>query len=479
VIYIWRGDVNMKKIIKKLLPIIIGLSMTLTSSFAIGIPVVPGDADTSEMVNFFKNYIEDNYKFEVTDEEIESGIYSGLFDSLDRHSKYYTKEDFDMLITSLEGNYVGIGVYIMEEDGYLRVTKPIEDGPASRAGIKQDDVIIGVDGENIKEMSDYEAISKIKGIEGTTVIIRIKRPGVANPMDFEIVREKIIIKNVEIEKIDNIGYMKIAGFNKDVSEDVKLGLIKLLSYKVDGIVIDLRDNPGGLLSEVVEIADYFLPRGREICTIDYKSQEDDVYYSESDGVEIPTAVIINNNSASASEILAGSLQQNGAAVIVGETSYGKGTVQEVINLYKGDGFKLTIAEYKVANDTAINKIGVIPDIKVVNEEKSKVESYNNLVGFLNEKEEFIEGEYGLNVLAAQQRLNILGYVVKETGVLSPDTANKLGYFQKHENLTITKTLNKETKDEIRRITMENYELDVADKQLDAAKEAIINNSVKN
>ena len=274
-----------------------------------------------------------------------------------------------MLLEDISGDFVGIGVYIKEEEGSIIIESPIEGGPAQKAGVKMGDKIVSVDGKNIKGMSTPEVIDLMKGEPNTKVKLGIERE--KKPMTLEVKREIITINPVEYKILkDNIGYIKINQFNQHTYDNLVPVLSKFYKENISNIVIDLRDNPGGLLDEVVEILGLFIPEG-PIVHIKYRGDIERTYYSKLKKPKYKLAVLINENSASASEIFAGAVQDTKVGTIVGVPSYGKGTVQQIVPLPNGDGMKLTIAEYLTPNKRSIHKKGIKPDIIVENKDDTK------------------------------------------------------------------------------------------------------------
>jgi carboxyl-terminal processing protease len=316
-----------------------------------------------------KRLIERNYYTKPVDKELMEGAIKGLFLNLDENSSYYTKEEFDTLLEDVSGDFVGIGVRIKQEDGFVTIQSPIEGGPAQKAGVKSGDKIVSVDGKNVKGASISEVIDLIKGTPGTKVKLGIERGN--KPMTLEVKRETIKVNPIQYKILkDNIGYIKIEQFNQYTYESLVPVLNILDKENISSIIIDLRDNPGGLLDEVINVLEFFIPEG-PIVHIKYRGNIQRTYYSQLKKPKYKLAVLVNENSASASEIFAGAVQDTKVGTIVGVTTYGKGTVQQIVPLFNGDGMKLTIAEYLTPNKRSIHKKGIKPDVIVENKDDGK------------------------------------------------------------------------------------------------------------
>lgn len=325
-------------------------------------PII-GLAEGAYDVDYFlgiKDIIENNYYAEVSEKELIEGAIQGLFYNLDPHSNYYTKEEFEALMVDVSGDFVGIGVYIKEEDNSIIIISPIEGSPAYKAGIVPGDEIISVDNKKVKGMNLEEVSNLIKGKLNTKVRLGIKRNN--KILHYNITREEIKLNPVESKILeDKIGYIKIKQFNQNTYENVVKALKELDKKNIQNIIIDLRDNPGGFLDEVIDVSKLFIPEG-PIVHIKYKGNRIRTYYSNLQNPKYNLVVLVNENSASASEILAAAVKDRKAGIIIGTSTYGKGTVQQLLYLPNGDGMKLTIAEYLSPNKTKINGKGISPDI---------------------------------------------------------------------------------------------------------------------
>ena len=317
-----------------------------------------------------ENVIESEYYQKVSEEDLIDGALKGLFEGLnDPYSQYYTSDEFQTLKEQTSGSFVGIGVYIgvNSENDKITIISPIEGSPAQKSGIKSGDVVVKVNRKSIESKTVDEVIKQIKGKENTTVNLTVERDG--KEIDFDITRKTIVTKSVSSEvKEDNIGYLRITSFDENTYKEFKENLSNLKEKGIKGLVIDLRDNPGGLLDVCVDIADDLIGEGTIVYTKDNKG-ETQYYKSDKNKVDLPIVVLINENSASASEILTAAIVDNKAGIAVGTTSYGKGLVQSVKEFNDGTGYKLTTAQYYTPNGDYINKQGIKPDIVEKDKEK--------------------------------------------------------------------------------------------------------------
>lgn len=314
-----------------------------------------------------KQILNSEYISEIDEDELINGAIKGYVEGLgDEYTEYFTKEEMEEFMTETEGNYVGIGIYMLQntEDNTVIVLSPIENSPAEEAGILPGDIIRKVDdveytGEDFEKISTY-----IKGREGTKVKLEIERN--KEILTFEIERRKIDLYPVESEILENnIGYISISSFDTDCAKEFKNAYTKLSKNNISGLIIDLRNNGGGIVEETLEIADYILEKNDVILITKDKDGNEEIEKSTKKPIiTVPIVVLVNENSASASEILAGALKENDRATIIGKTTYGKGLIQELITLSDGSGIKITIEEYYTPNRNQINKIGIVPDKEV-------------------------------------------------------------------------------------------------------------------
>lgn len=330
------------------------------------------DAETVDYENVVKfNRVmdilkKDFYQKVDANKMLEGAIY-GLAESLgDPYTVYFDKKQMEAFLEKSRGSYVGIGVTVnVDDDGLLTVIEPAKGSPAMEAGILQGDKIIKVDGKDVTSVSDENMIiSMIKGKENTRVNITVYRPSEDRYVQFNIKRKRIRASNIKSEILSgNIGYIKIAMFDSEIARYFRNDLSNMLKNGIEGLIIDLRDNPGGSFEQVVEIADSLLPAGTIVYTEDRDGRKE-YRYSDKAYVDLPLAILINSNSASASEILAGSVRDHGRGILVGTRTFGKGLVQELKLLGDGSGLKVTISRYFTPSGTCIHGTGIEPDIEV-------------------------------------------------------------------------------------------------------------------
>jgi len=314
--------------------------------------------------------VETNYVKNVTRQELIDGAIVGMLQQLDPHSSFLTKEDFKEMQVSTSGEFSGIGIEISVENGRITVISPIDDTPADKAGLKAGDVLMEIEGQSTQDMSLMDAVQRIRGPKGKPVNITIVHKGSSKPEKYRIVREAIPIISVKGTEVDP-GYLlvRITRFNENTTTELRdvVGNYTKSGKALKGIILDMRNNPGGLLDQAVSVSNFFLPKGR-IVTIKGKRDEQrkdfDAKKSGSMEASIPMTVLINAGSASASEIVAGALQDNKRALLVGDKTFGKGSVQTVIPLNDGSGIKLTTALYYTPSGRSIQAEGIEPDFKV-------------------------------------------------------------------------------------------------------------------
>ena len=312
--------------------------------------------------------IKKEYVDEVDQAEMMDSAINGVLQSLDPYSAYMSPELFREMQTDTRGEFGGLGIEIGMEAGVVKVISPIEGTPAEKAGIKAGDFIVQIGKEQVQGKSLMEAVKLMRGPVGTTIELTIRRKNVKKPLEFKITRKIIEVQSVSskiISKEKNIGYIRLKSFNEN-SDNQFLKSIKKFekNTKIKGYVIDLRNNPGGLLTQAINITDYFLDDGEIVSTKGRKVSETRKFFVKR-GDEIkgkPLVVLINNGSASASEIFAGALKDHKRAIILGENSYGKGSVQSIIPLKNGGGMRLTISKYYLPSGKSISEVGVTPDI---------------------------------------------------------------------------------------------------------------------
>lgn len=335
------------------------------------------DAEHIAEMKGLKGLLDQNFLFDYDENQIYEGSLKGMFANLgDPYTSYYTPDEFKKLMESLNGRYSGIGLSVQaSKEGYIKAVSVFDNSPAKEAGIEPGDYITKVNGKAYGASQLEEAVAEIKGEPGTEVTLTILRTeeGKTDSKEFDI---KVSRADVNVDTIDDdileirdkkIGYIHIKAFDDITWQDFSDSYSKLMAQDIDGLVLDVRNNPGGALDVVINIADNFLDEGVIVTTKD-KNGKEVVEKSDASASDIPMVILQNENSASASEILAGAMKDRGRAKVIGTQSFGKGVVQKVFNLENGAGAKITISEYFTPNGTQINKVGVTPDIEVSSEE---------------------------------------------------------------------------------------------------------------
>ena len=335
------------------------------------------ETDFQAKLKMLRAYIEKYYYFDdAALAKEQEGAYAGLVSSLDdSYSSYYTKEQFDNIKDDVTGAYSGIGAYISQNanTGVITIFKCFKDGPAEKAGILPGDIIYKIDGTEVTGDDLTELVqTKVKGEAGTKVTITVVREGKSDPIDITVTRAVVTVQTVNYEMLaDSIGYIQVMEFDQVTSDQFAKALADLESQKMKGLVIDLRDNPGGIVDAATNIADQILKEGTIVTIRDKAGKEQTTVCTDSKSVSVPITLLVNGNSASAAEILSGALKDHQAATLVGTKTYGKGIVQTYFPLPDGSCIKLTTNEYLTPSGASIHKIGITPDVVVELDEKLK------------------------------------------------------------------------------------------------------------
>lgn len=331
------------------------------------ITIIGGNDEISTTLSKFKAIIDKDFLGEVDEEKLKEGAIKGYIEALDDpYTEYISKEEMKDYLEDATGNFVGIGIYMVKntEADKIMVLSPIKGGPAEKAGILPGDLIISVNGEQYSAEDMTTASSKIKGEEGSKVEIEILRG--TETKKYELTREHIKVNPVEGKVIqNNIGHIEFSSFDEGTAEDFKNKYQELEKQGIESLIIDLRNNGGGIVDEALKIADFILEKDQVILYEVDKNNKEEVEKSKNEPIiKMPVVILTNKNTASSSEILAGALKDNGKAKIVGTTTFGKGVIQKLMQLIDGSGLKITSEEYLTPNRTKINKIGIEPDEKV-------------------------------------------------------------------------------------------------------------------
>jgi carboxyl-terminal processing protease len=355
--------------------------------------------ETYKQLNLFGDVfqrVQEQYVEEITDKELIESAISGMLQSLDPHSSYLSPESYKDMQVKTKGAFGGLGIEITMEDGFVKVVSPIDDTPAANAGMKSGDLIIGIDGESIKGLTINEAVSKLRGPVKSKVTITVVRED-KDPFEIEIIRDIIKIRSVKHEIINNIGYVRLTTFSDTTTSGMEKSVKEIkkeLGDKFQGLILDLRNNPGGLLNQSISVTDSFLNQGEIVSTQGRKSDDTSrIFAKKGDIIDgKPLIVLINSGSASASEIVAGALKDHARAIIVGTRSFGKGSVQSIIPLAGNGAMRLTTARYYTPSGVSIQAKGIEPDIKVeagiteLKKEKKDNRREENLRGALDKKD---------------------------------------------------------------------------------------------
>ena len=362
--YTKRKNTNMKKLILIIFICFSFINKSLAANESI--------YDKIDLFGEVLDKINKEYVDEVNQSKIMDAAINGVLQSLDPYSAYMSPEMFASMQTETSGKFGGLGIEVGMESGVVKIIPPIDDPPAAKAGVKAGDYIIKIDGIQVQGKSLTEAVELMRGPVGSGIEITIRRIGIQKALTFNIIREIIEVKSVKSEILDkSIGYIKLTSFNENSSSQIKNSLNKFKKDSLKGYILDLRNNPGGLLSQAIKITDYFLNDGVIVSTKSRKSSENRKWFAtKGDEINGKTLIVlINYGSASASEIVAGALKDHKRAIILGENSYGKGSVQSIIPLENKGAIRLTISKYYLPSGQSISEIGVTPDIEVT--EKSK------------------------------------------------------------------------------------------------------------
>jgi carboxyl-terminal processing protease len=397
----------------------------------------------SEFEKLYSTYdtIKDNYYEEIDEEKLVDGAINGMIKSLDDpYSAYMDKKEASSFHESISSSFEGIGAEIQEQDGQIMVVSPIKGSPAEKAGVKPNDIILSVDGKSVEGLSSSEAVLKIRGEKGTKVDLSISRAGESEPIKLTIKRDTIPIETVYAEMLDDgVAKIQVTSFSEHTVQELKTALEEMSKKDMKGLVLDLRGNPGGLLDQAIEMASLFIPNGEVVLQVEERSGKKDVYKSENDGeLKIPVVVLIDDGSASASEIVAAAVSESADIPLIGVKSFGKGTVQTAQDFEDGSNFKYTAAKWLTPEGNWIHKKGIKPDINV------KLPDYASLP-YISPDKELKASVSSSEVKAAEEMLKEAGHDPgKIDGFFDEATTNAVIAFQKEQKIKETGTIKDDT-----------------------------------
>ncbi|WP_459501832.1 S41 family peptidase [Bacillus sp. C1] len=412
--------------------------------------------------------IDSRYVEDVKDDKLVEGAIQGMLSTLkDPYSTYMDKETAKQFNESLDPELEGIGAEVNKTDGKLIIVSPIKGSPAEKAGIKPNDQILSVDGNSVKDLSREEAVLKIRGKKGTDVTLEIKRSGVADPIEYKIKREKIpvftVFSSVKKEKETDIGYIQITSFSENTAKEFKDQLKELEKKDIKGLIIDVRGNPGGYLNSVQDILGLIMTDKKPMMQVEQRNGEKKKFSTElKERKSYPISVLIDKGSASASEILAGALKEGEGYDLVGEKTFGKGTVQQAVPFQDGSNIKLTMFKWLTPDGNWIHKKGIAPTVEV------KQPDYYHATPIQIEKTLSYNAN-DVQVKHAQEMLKSLGYVPgREDGYFSKETESALKAFQNANEMEATGELDKKTAEVLQNKIIEKIRSGENDLQLQAA-----------
>ncbi|MYL20961.1 PDZ domain-containing protein [Halobacillus litoralis] len=430
-----------------------------------------GDADLKKVEQAY-SVIEENYLEEVDKQTLVEGAVQGMLDTLeDPYSVYMDQETMEQFNQTIESSFQGIGAEVSMVNDKVTIVAPIKGSPAEEAGLKPNDQILTVDGESVEGLDLYEAVLKIRGEKGTEVTLEVERPGVSEPLSIDITRDDIPLETVysDMKTVDGkkAGVIEITSFSEKTSDEFHTALEKLEKDGMEGLVIDVRGNPGGLFTDVQEILKEFIPKDKPIVQVEDRSGEKTEYYSEiTEKKDYPVTVLMDEGSASASEILAATMNEAGGYDLVGTKSFGKGTVQQAIPMGDGSTIKLTLFKWLTPEGNWIHEKGIEPTVEV----KQPEYFYTNPVDI---EDTLTYNDNNEKVKNVQEMLKGLGHDPGRTdGYFSKETEKAVKAFQKDADLEATGEVDEKTGGKLEEAIIEQVRDEANDKQMDKAVEVL-------
>lgn len=475
------------KMFARVLAIIVALAMIMMSGYYLLMAFSAGsesffvyaaeDMDRLDALKDVLHYIDENYADDITLEYLTDAAYNGVFDALDQWSVYYkTSEEKNAFLTQVTGNYAGIGITMsLDGAGRCMISKVNTLGPAYEAGIKMGTYILSVDGVPTESLTLDKVSAMVRGDAGTQVTLELEFEGERQTLTLE--RRRIKAQTVEYKMLEgNIGYISISQFSGDSWREFRTAKILLIADGMEKMILDIRNNGGGLMSDALNVAGLIVPQGKPLVFYEQQGEIFDDYYSPGGTYkDVPLVLLINSYTASASECLAAAIKDNGCGTLVGETTYGKGVAQELVTMNNGESFKLTFCHFLTPKKQRIDGVGIAPDVAVFNgaamtaQEIAEIES--ELLP-MTEGRKYYEGQIGLTVLAAQQRLKCIGYDVLENARMDEKTVAALKKIQALYGACPYGGLDFCTIDLVQRAFDEYFHGDGTDRQLQKAIEIL-------
>ncbi|MDF9761006.1 MULTISPECIES: S41 family peptidase [Peribacillus] len=397
----------------------------------------------AEFEKLYSTYdtIKGNYYEKIDQDKLVDGAINGMIKSLDDpYSAYMDKKEASSFHESISSSFEGIGAEIQEQDGKIMVVSPIKGSPAEKAGVKPNDIILSVNGKSVEGLSSSEAVLKIRGKKGTKVDLSISRAGESEPIELTIKRDTIPIETVYAEMLDDgVAKIQVTSFSEHTVQELKTSLEEMSKKDMKGLVLDLRGNPGGLLDQAIEMASLFIPNGKVVLQVEDRNGKKEVYKSKNDGeLKIPVVVLIDDGSASASEIVAAAVSESADIPLIGVKSFGKGTVQTAQDFDDGSNFKYTAAKWLTPKGNWIHKKGIKPDITV------KLPDYASLP-YISPDKELKASDSSSEVKAAEEMLKVAGHDPgKIDGFFDEATTNAVKAFQREQKIKETGTIKDDT-----------------------------------